>query len=90
MKLNRTRTKLRKNGFRPQESVASATLSIRGTEVWIDESCNGTPISFFSQGGHVAGAFKVCCKEENDYYSNVFTCNLSEAIRLSRASLEKK
>ena len=95
MKLNRTRNKLKKNGFRPQNPVSSATSSIRGTEVWIDEVSNGTSISFFSQGECVDGEFKVSGREPNrpdgyDYWSSIFTCNLSEAIRLSRASLEKK
>jgi len=88
MKLNRTRNKLKKNGFVPQNQVESATSSIRGQEVWVDEQERGTPISFFIQDDEVDGAFKVHGREPDqpqfDYWASTFTRNLSEAIRLSR------
>ena len=88
MKFNRTRTKLKKNGFVPQDQVESATSNIRGQEVWVDEQESGTPISFFFQENEVDGAFKVHGREPDqpqfDYWASTFTRNLTEAIRLSR------
>lgn len=94
MILKRARNKLRKNGYALRDPVPSTTDTIKGVEVWLDVQENGTPISFFSQGDRVDGAFKVYGPEPDmpqyDFWSSVFTCNLSEAIRLSRVSLEKK
>ena len=88
MKLNRTRNKLKKNGFKPQDPVASAASNIRGPELWIDDDGGGTPISFFFKDDEVDGAFKVHGRHPDepqfDYWASTFTRNLSEAIRLSR------
>ena len=88
MKLNRTRNKLKKYGFVPQDQVESATSNIRGKEVWVDSKENGTSISFFIQDDEVDGAFKVHGREPDqpqfDYWASTFTRNLTEAIRLSR------
>lgn len=88
MKLNRARNKLKKHGFERQMPVESTTSTIRSQEVWIDTKDNGTPISFFFQEDEVAGAFKVYGSEPDqpqyDYWTSIFTRNLSEAIRLSR------
>ena len=88
MKLKHTRNKLQKNGFKPQSPMASATVSIRGRELWVDDEENGTPISFFIQGEEVDGAFKVHGRKPDepqfDMWHSTFTRSLSQAIRLSR------
>jgi hypothetical protein len=82
--LKRAQSKLLKSGYLPESQDDR-------WEKWIDVSQNGTPISFFTQGQLVDGAFKIHGRRpdipEADEFNSDFTRNLSEAIQLSRVGV---
>lgn len=81
LNLKRTRNKLLKNGYLPEEQNSYS-------EKWIDVRHSGSPISFGVREDKVAGALKVHGHTpdipEADLFHSDYTRNVKEAIELSR------
>lgn len=79
LNLKRTRNKLLKNGYLPEDQESYR-------EKWIDVRHNGAPISFNVRDDKVDGALRVhayCDSLQSDY-----TRNVKEAIESSRVGVE--
>ena len=87
LNLKRTRNKLLKNGYLPEDQESYR-------EKWIDVRRNGAPISFGVRDDKVDGSLRVHGRtskardrfglEADEHYSD-YTRNVKEAIELSRA-----